>query len=48
MSNKELQRQVEAMRRLRKQVCASKETAREFLVKTGIGTKSGKLAKAYK
>jgi hypothetical protein len=48
MSDKELKKKIEAIRRLRKEVCVSKEAARDFLVKAGICTKSGKLAKAYR
>ncbi len=48
MSEKELKEQVEAIRRKTKEVCVSKEAALNFLVKAGICTKSGKLAKAYR
>jgi len=48
MSDKELTKQVEAIKRLKVEVSASKEAARDFLVKAGICTKSGKLAKAYR
>lgn len=48
MSDKELKKQIDAIRRLEKQVLGSKETAKKFLVKAGICTKDGKLAEAYR
>ncbi|MFA6241457.1 MAG: hypothetical protein WC655_11030 [Candidatus Hydrogenedentales bacterium] len=48
MSDKELQKQVDAIKRFKRDVCASKANAKEFLTKVGIITKSGKLAKAYR
>ncbi|MBW7866371.1 MAG: hypothetical protein H3C30_18375 [Candidatus Hydrogenedentes bacterium] len=48
MTKKELKKNSEEMKRLRLKVCASKESARDFLVKAGICTKSGRLAKAYR
>lgn len=48
MSDKEFKEQAEALQRAAKKVCASQEAAREFLVRAGIATKSGKLTKAYR
>lgn len=48
LSEKELKRKVEGLKRLRRKVCASKESARDFLVKAGICTRAGTLRKAYR
>lgn len=48
MTEKELKKNRESLKQLRVKVCASKETALSFLVRAGICTKSGKLAKAYR
>jgi hypothetical protein len=48
MTEKELKRELEEMRKTARTACASKEAARAFLVKVGIITKSGKLAKPYR
>lgn len=48
MTEKELKKQSEAMRRVAKAACASQESARAFLVRAGIITKTGKLTKAYR
>lgn len=48
MSNKEYKEQAEALRRAAEKACASEEAARKFLVRAGIATKNGKLAKAYR
>lgn len=48
MTDKQLNEQIKAIRRLKKEACASKKKAQDLLVKVGICTKSGKLAKAYR
>jgi len=48
MSNKKFKEQVEALQHAAKKACASQQAAREFLIRAGIATKSGKLAKAYR
>ena len=48
MTKKELDREIKRLRKLRKEVCSSKETAQDFFHKAGILTKSGKLRKVYR
>ena len=48
MSEKELRKQADGLKRLQRKVCLSKESALDFLVKAGICTKSGRLSKAYR
>ncbi|MBI2421654.1 MAG: hypothetical protein HYV27_02410 [Candidatus Hydrogenedentes bacterium] len=48
MTEKELKRQIAAVRKTRRKVCATKESAQAFLMRAGIVTRSGKLAKAYR
>lgn len=48
MSEKELRERADAIRRAAKKACVSKDAARAFLVRAGIATKSGKLAKVYR
>ena len=48
MTEKELKQRLAEMRRVGKEACKSKESARAFLYKAGIITKSGKLAKPYR
>lgn len=48
MSDKAIQKQIEAIRRATKEACASEAAARAFLVRAGILTKSGKPAPAYR
>lgn len=48
MSDKKLDDQIKAIRKLKKEVCSSKASARKFLIKVGIVTEDGKLADVYK
>lgn len=48
MTDKELKKLLADMRITANEACASRESARDFLVKIGIMTKSGKLAKPYR
>ncbi len=42
------ERDLEALRKVYKEINSSKESASEFLAKTGIYTKSGQLSKNYR
>ncbi|MEO8350291.1 MAG: hypothetical protein ABI680_01085 [Chthoniobacteraceae bacterium] len=44
---KEVEAIIASMRKTTKELCKSKKTAREFLIKHGYITKSGKLTKRY-
>ena len=44
----ELKKLLEEMKRVGKEACATPESARAFLIKVGIITKSGKLSKHYR
>jgi len=46
-SEKEVKDQIKAMRAASDRITASKESAREYLLKNGYITKSGKLTKRY-
>jgi len=46
-SDEETEREVRAIRKATKRASASKETAKAYLRKRGIITKSGKLTKKY-
>ena len=48
MTTNEINKTVVNMKKLTRTVCASKAEARKFLVSTGIYTKHGQLAKAYR
>ena len=48
MTEKELKKLLEEMKRVGKEACATPESARAFLIKVGIITKSGKLSKHYR
>ncbi len=48
MSDKEFKEKAKGLQRAAKKACVSQEAARAFLVRAGIATKSGKLAKAYR
>lgn len=48
MTDKELNKMIRKIRKLKKKVCKNKESARAFLVKVGICTKKGKLSKHYR
>ncbi len=48
MTAQEVEKQIAAMRRVRDEVCKSKESALKFLVDAGICTPSGKLTKPYR
>lgn len=48
MKNKELKWRLTEMQRVARDACKFRTSAREFLVKVGIVTKSGKLAKPYR
>lgn len=48
MTDKQIEEQIQAIRKLREEVKSSKKKARELLIKVGICTKSGKLTKAYR
>ena len=48
MSEKELKKRIAELRRLKKKICSSKESALDFLVKAGICTKTGMLKGAYR
>jgi len=47
MSPERAKREVKAMQEAGRRICASKETARAYMVKHGFMTKSGKLPKRY-
>jgi hypothetical protein len=47
MSDRDLKKSVKAMKSLQEELTASPEKALAFLVKAGIATKAGKLAKPY-
>lgn len=47
-SDKEIEEIIKAMRKLRKKICATRESARAFLVKAGIITKKGNLREPYR
>ena len=47
-SKTEVDREVAAIRRVGKKIASTKETARDFLIRTGLLTKGGKLAKRYR
>ncbi|MGC1479015.1 MAG: hypothetical protein WA771_00815 [Chthoniobacterales bacterium] len=47
MTPKQVREEVETIQRASKKILASKETAREFLVKFGFITKSGKVTRRY-
>lgn len=47
MNNKEHKEYLEAFKRYAKKITASKKGAGDFLVRTGIHNKNGKLSKAY-
>jgi hypothetical protein len=46
-SEREVQKQIKAIRSASDRIAASKETARAYLQKNGYITKSGKLTKRY-
>ena len=48
MTKKELKDLLAAIERNGNAACATPETAKNFLIKVGIITKSGKLAKPYR
>jgi len=48
MTKKDVKKSVEDMKEFTKKVASSKKKAREFLVKAGISTCTGKLTKPYK
>ena len=48
MTKKELEQRLAEMDAVAKEACKSKESARAFLLKVGIITKSGRLAKPYR
>ena len=47
-SKTEVDREVAAIRRVGKKIAKTKESARDFLIRTGLLTKGGKLAKRYR
>ena len=47
-SKKEIDDEIKAMRKRHKEIIKTKESALAFLVRAGIATKSGKLAKRYR
>lgn len=48
MTEKEVEKSVEDMKKFTKKVTSSKRKAREFLVRAGISTPTGRLTKPYK
>lgn len=47
-SKQEIDEEIKLMRKHHKEIIKSKESALAFLVRAGIATKSGKLAKRYR
>lgn len=47
-SKAEIDREVASIRRVGKRIGKTKESAREFLIRTGLLTKGGKLARRYR
>lgn len=48
MSNTEIKELVKGLKAYKKEVTASKEASREFLIRVGIVTEKGNLTKPYK
>lgn len=48
MTEQEIRRTICNMKRMTRKICSSKAEARKFLVKAGIYTKGGRLARPYR